>query len=408
MIRGLTSHDLYRALEEDISIHPDGIWDFGTEESKTPIDLVKEHRGVDAKNAAFWLCEQLCIDPATLGWNGRTADRPHQNSQVPDISMLLKSLGMRTNDQDVETGRIQNDQGFDSAGLLGHDRNQNGQGVDSERNKNGQAIDNAGGHGRPNLQAPDIAANLARESQFYSAASLKEKPIPPREWLVHGLVPQKTVTLFSGDGGTGKNLLALQLAVAVAAQTAWIGKTINTGRVIFLSAEDDDDELHRRLDDILKAEGRGYDDLSGLTVHDTKNGSDHYIPISRLIKGVLERQKAFLENNDKADCPWVFPARRGEGHMTEPKSQLKKICDATGVQFSFHDLRRTFATHANANGIPHEEIKRALNHKSGDVTAGYIITKIDSLRPVFDAVADGYHRYYDPDWEHEEAVERAL
>lgn len=69
----VTSHDLGRDLEEDISIHPDGIWDFGTEESKTPIDLVKEWRGGDAKNAAFWLCERLGVDPATLGWNGRPA-----------------------------------------------------------------------------------------------------------------------------------------------------------------------------------------------------------------------------------------------------------------------------------------------------------------------------------------------
>lgn len=105
-----------------------------------------------------------------------------------------------------------------------------------------------------------------RESRFYSAASLKGRPVPPRQWLVHGLVPQKTVTLFSGDGGTGKSLLALQLAVAVAAQTAWLRNPVTPGRVIFLSAEDDDDELHRRLDDILRAEGRNYDDVSGLTL----------------------------------------------------------------------------------------------------------------------------------------------
>ena len=56
-----------------------------------------------------------------------------------------------------------------------------------------------------------------RQSKFYSAASLEGKPVPAREWLVDELVPSKTVTLFSGDGGTGKSLLALQLAVAVAA-----------------------------------------------------------------------------------------------------------------------------------------------------------------------------------------------
>ncbi len=110
------------------------------------------------------------------------------------------------------------------------------------------------------------AAEPKRQSQFYSAADLKGKPVPARQWLVPELVPQKTVTLFSGDGGTGKSLLALQLAVAVTARTKWIGNAVADGRVIFLSAEDDDEELHRRLDDILQAEGRHYDDVAGLTL----------------------------------------------------------------------------------------------------------------------------------------------
>ena len=41
----------------------------------------------------------------------------------------------------------------------------------------------------------------ARKSRFYSAAELKGKPVPSRQWLVPDLVPQKTVTLFGGDGG---------------------------------------------------------------------------------------------------------------------------------------------------------------------------------------------------------------
>ncbi len=93
--------------------------------------------------------------------------------------------------------------------------------------------------------------------------------------------------------------------------------------------------------------------------------------------------------------------------MTEPKSQLKRICDHTGISFRFHDLRRTFATHAEANEVPYELIQRALNHKSKSVTERYLLTQIETQRPVFDAVADGYHRYYDPSWEADEAVRRA-
>lgn len=149
---------------------------------------------------------------------------------------------------------------------------------------------------RPAPRGPTIVQPApARESQFYSASSLKGKPVPPRQWLVHGLVPQKTVTLFSGDGGTGKSLLALQLAVAVAAQTAWIGKAVSTGCVIFLSAEDDDDELHRRLDDILTAEGRNYDDLSGLTLRSLA-GEDALLAVETQIALM---QSALFEELDK-------------------------------------------------------------------------------------------------------------
>lgn len=107
---------------------------------------------------------------------------------------------------------------------------------------------------------------VERTSTFYSAASLKGKTVPARQWLVPGMVPQKTVTLFSGDGGTGKSLLAQQLAVAVVAGTSWIGRSVKQGSALLLSAEDDDDELHRRLDDILRAEGRDYEDVAGLTL----------------------------------------------------------------------------------------------------------------------------------------------
>lgn len=148
-------------------------------------------------------------------------------------------------------------------------------------------------------------------------------------------------------------------------------------------------------------------DKKHFAIHDTKNGSDHYIPLSKMISATLKRQKAYLDASGLDGAQWVFPARHGDKHMTEPKTQLARLCAFTGIRFSFHDLRRTFATHAEANGVPFNLIRRALNHKSQSVTEGYIITQIDTLRPVFDAVADGYHRYYDPDWEHEQAVAEA-
>lgn len=136
-----------------------------------------------------------------------------------------------------------------------------------------------------------------RKSEFYSASLLKDQPVPSRKWLVPQLVPQDTVTLFGGDGGTGKSLLALQLAVAVVGQTAWIGRTVSRGRAIYISAEDDNDELHRRIHDILRAEGRTYDDLQGLTLRSLA-GEDATLAIENQM--ILTKSALFAELNARA------------------------------------------------------------------------------------------------------------
>lgn len=77
-----------------------------------------------------------------------------------------------------------------------------------------------------------------RQSQWRSAADLEGVPVPEREWLVPDLIPARNVTLLYGDGGTGKSLLALQLAVAVALGRSWLGLPVKAGNALFPSAED--------------------------------------------------------------------------------------------------------------------------------------------------------------------------
>jgi hypothetical protein len=64
----VSSKNLGRALEEDLSIHPDGIADFGEERGLTPISLVMAHRGIATeRDAAAWLCERLGIELTVQG-----------------------------------------------------------------------------------------------------------------------------------------------------------------------------------------------------------------------------------------------------------------------------------------------------------------------------------------------------
>jgi hypothetical protein len=85
-----------------------------------------------------------------------------------------------------------------------------------------------------------------------SAASLADHDPPPQAWLVRDLIPAGNVTLLGGDGATGKSLLALQLAAAMSIGAEWLGMPVKRGRALFVTAEDEMDETHRRLKDITR------------------------------------------------------------------------------------------------------------------------------------------------------------
>jgi RecA-family ATPase len=105
-----------------------------------------------------------------------------------------------------------------------------------------------------------------RASRFFLASEWAGKSVPPLEWLVCDLVPSGTVTLLGGDGGTGKSLLALQLAYAVATGGAWLGRAVAGGGVMIISAEDDAAELHRRTVKLVQADGGSLEDLHRMTL----------------------------------------------------------------------------------------------------------------------------------------------
>jgi RecA-family ATPase len=86
---------------------------------------------------------------------------------------------------------------------------------------------------------------------------------PQRQWGVHDRFPLKNVALFSGEGAAGKTLLLLQLGVAHVLGRDWMGTLPRPGPFLYFGAEDDDDEMHRRLADILKHCGVDFPDLQG-------------------------------------------------------------------------------------------------------------------------------------------------
>jgi RecA-family ATPase len=101
---------------------------------------------------------------------------------------------------------------------------------------------------------------------FIRVSDLALRPVPAREWLVDDLVPGSTVTTISGDGGVGKSLLALQLAICTSLGLPWAGRAIETVPAIFLTAEDDEGEVLRRITDIAALIDTDPREIGGLEV----------------------------------------------------------------------------------------------------------------------------------------------
>ena len=110
-----------------------------------------------------------------------------------------------------------------------------------------------------------------------------------------------------------------------------------------------------------------------LIIKDTKNHSDHHVPLTQWIQDNLT---PFLEDN-----PTGFKS-------TDIRKSLLTASQYLPYIVMRHDLRRTFASYASEAGCDYLLIKRALNHSVSDITARYIQTSPNTLRPVFESVAN--------------------
>lgn len=112
-----------------------------------------------------------------------------------------------------------------------------------------------------------------------------------------------------------------------------------------------------------------------LTIEDTKNGDPLALPLGDFLLGLLEARRTRYGNYE-----YIFPGPGEGGYLAEPKKGINKVIKASGVDFSCHDLRRTFITIAESLDISAYALKRLINHRVTDVTGGYIIVDVERLR----------------------------
>lgn len=113
--------------------------------------------------------------------------------------------------------------------------------------------------------AVEIAEEIEKERTTYESpelvnwCDLVEQP-KPREWVVPGLIPMHEITAFYGEGASGKSLLALQLIVSINKNVLWLGHVLKHCKTLYVSGEDDREELKRRAFNI-----KGFAGISDVT-----------------------------------------------------------------------------------------------------------------------------------------------
>ncbi len=119
------------------------------------------------------------------------------------------------------------------------------------------------------------------------------------------------------------------------------------------------------------------------TLRDTKNRDSHTLPMSDFIYDIFMRRRKTTQGE------FVFPAKSNTGYLQEPRKALLNVIKLSGIEFTTHDLRRTFITTAESLDISAYALKRLLNHKmNNDVTSGYLIIDVERLRKPMQQVTD--------------------
>lgn len=112
-----------------------------------------------------------------------------------------------------------------------------------------------------------------------------------------------------------------------------------------------------------------------LYVSDTKNGKPLTLPLSDFIFELLQNRRKKVEGSG-----YIFSTPGKLGYFVNPTYECKKVIAECGIEFSSHDLRRTFIT-VGARLVTGYELKMLVNHAMGsDVTHGYIIVDEENLR----------------------------
>ncbi len=131
----------------------------------------------------------------------------------------------------------------------------------------------------------------------------------------------------------------------------------------------------------------------------SKTNKTRKIPLTDVLLSIYRSRKAKIILGN----PYVFQGMHGKGHLTEPKRGVVEVKEAvtklrkeanpkddSTINWSSHDLRRTYATIASKLDVSYYKLKYLLGHSVGSDVTGkhYAQVTVDDVRDAAQDIAD--------------------
>lgn len=114
---------------------------------------------------------------------------------------------------------------------------------------------------------------------------------------------------------------------------------------------------------------------------ETKSGDKRAVPMNNIIFNTLHKVSKSPKN------PYLFHNRTGQPYQDIKKSFHKALKMAEIKNFTFHDLRHTFASHLVMMGVDLKTIQELLGHKTFLMTIRYAHLSPDHRKAAVDKFA---------------------
>lgn len=197
----------------------------------------------------------------------------------------------------------------------------------------------------------DEADGLAR---IISVAEFLDNPSKLPEEVIESIVRQGHKMMISGASKSGKSFLLIELTIALAEGTKWLGFQCRKSKVMYINLEIDRNCLIHRFMDIYEALGIKPKNAHSISIWNLRESSK---PLNELIPELI--QKATLQGADVVILDPIYKVMMGDENNATDMANLTnlfdKICYETGCTFVY--------SHHHSKGA--QGFKKSMDRASG-------------------------------------------